>query len=286
MNFNDEYKKRLTLINEHIESFFANECKNLESFVTEAPVYSVLNGGKRVRGILTLEIARMLGGNEKTALEFAAAIEFIQAYSLVHDDLPCMDDDDYRRGQLSCHKKFGEAKGVLCGDSLLNLAYEVMLKSILNGGDGEKKAAAEIAHRAGIFGMIKGQLIDIDLMSKKDITLSDVEKLIEYKTTALISAAALAGAHIANADGEDIENIKNYAYHLGTAFQIRDDFEDEEEDKLREDEEKTPNFINLLGKEKATEKLVYHRNSARDILKKYEKSEFLTAMNEFLFGAF
>ena len=144
MNFNGEYKKRLMLINEHIESFFANECRNLESFVTEAPVYSVLNGGKRVRGILTLEVARMLGGNEKTALEFAAAIEFIQAYSLVHDDLPCMDDDDYRRGQLSCHKKFGEAKGVLCGDSLLNLAYEVMLKSILNGGDGEKKAAAEI----------------------------------------------------------------------------------------------------------------------------------------------
>ena len=175
---------------------------------------------------------------------------------------------------------------MLCGDSLLNLAYEVMLKSILTGGDGEKFAAYEIAKRSGIFGMIKGQLIDIDLMSKKDISLSDVERLIEYKTTALITAAALAGAHIANAGKEDIENIENYARHIGTAFQIRDDFEDEEEDKLKEEEEKTPNFINLLGKEKAIEKLIYHRNSARDILKKYEKSEFLTAMNEFLFGAF
>ena len=115
-----------------------------------------------------------------------------------------MDDDDYRRGKLSCHKKFGEAKGVLCGDSLLNLSYEVMLKAILTGGSGEKKAAYEIARRAGIFGMIKGQLIDIDLMSKKNISLDDVEKLIEHKTTALISAAALAGAYIANAGDKDI----------------------------------------------------------------------------------
>lgn len=286
MDFNTEYNKRLTLINKHIELFFENECKNLENFVTEPVIYSVLNGGKRIRGILTLEVAKMLGGDEEKALEFATAIEFIQAYSLVHDDLPCMDDDDYRRGKLSCHKKFGEAKGVLCGDSLLNLAYEVMLKAILTGGSGEKKAAYEIAHRAGIFGMIKGQLIDIDLMSKKNISLDDIEKLIEHKTTALISAAALAGAHIADAGDKDIENIKNYAYHLGTAFQIRDDFEDEQEDKAREDAQKTPNFINILGKEKAIEKLVFHRNSAEDILKKYRNSEFLMSMNSFLFGAF
>ena len=286
MDFNTEYNKRLTLINKHIELFFENECKNLENFVTGPVIYSVLNGGKRIRGILTLEVAQMLGGDEEKALEFATAIEFIQAYSLVHDDLPCMDDDDYRRGKLSCHKKFGEAKGVLCGDSLLNLAYEVMLKAILTGGSGEKKAAYEIARRAGIFGMIKGQLIDIDLMSKKNISLDDVEKLIEHKTTALISAAALAGAHIANAGDKDIENIKNYAYHLGTAFQIRDDFEDEQEDKAREDAQKTPNFINILGKEKAIEKLVFHRNSAEDILKKYRNSEFLMSMNSFLFGAF
>lgn len=286
MDFNTEYNKRLTLINKHIELFFENECKNLENFVTEPVIYSVLNGGKRIRGILTLEVAKMLGGDEEKALEFATAIEFIQAYSLVHDDLPCMDDDDYRRGKLSCHKKFGEAKGVLCGDSLLNLAYEVMLKAILAGGSGEKKAAYEIARRAGIFGMIKGQLIDIDLMSKKNISLDDVEKLIEHKTTALISAAALAGAHIANAGDKDIENIKNYAYHLGTAFQIRDDFEDEQEDKAREDEQKTPNFINILGKEKAVEKLVFHRNAAEDILKNYQNSEFLMSMNNFLFGSF
>lgn len=286
MNFNEEYNKRLALINGSIESFFKNECNNLENFVTEPVIYSVLGGGKRIRGILTTEVAKMLGGDENTALKFAVAIEFIQAYSLVHDDLPCMDDDDYRRGRLSCHKKYGEAKGVLCGDSLLNLAYEVMLKSILTGGEGEKSAAYEIAKRAGIFGMIKGQLIDIDLMSKKDISLSDVERLIEYKTTALITAAALAGAHIANAGKEDIENIENYARHIGTAFQIRDDFEDEQEDKIKEEDEKTPNFINLLGRKKATELLVYHRDEADRILKKYEKSAFLREMNSFLFGAF
>lgn len=286
MNFNEEYNKRLALINGSIESFFKNECNNLENFVTEPVIYSVLGGGKRIRGILTTEIAKMLGGDENAALKFAVAIEFIQAYSLVHDDLPCMDDDDYRRGRLSCHKKYGEAKGVLCGDSLLNLAYEVMLKSILTGGEGEKSAAYEVAKRAGIFGMIKGQLIDIDLMRKKDISLSDVERLIEYKTTALITAAALAGAHIANAGKEDIENIENYARHIGTAFQIRDDFEDEQEDKIKEEDEKAPNFINLLGRKKATELLVYHRDEADRILKKYEKSAFLREMNSFLFGAF
>ena len=177
MDFNTEYNKRLTLINKHIELFFENECKNLENFVTEPVIYSVLNGGKRIRGILTLEVAKMLGGDEEKALEFATAIEFIQAYSLVHDDLPCMDDDDYRRGKLSCHKKFGEAKGVLCGDSLLNLAYEVMLKAILTGGSGEKKAAYEAFVQEKVNWILE-KADDGDIILMHDIYMSSVDIFI------------------------------------------------------------------------------------------------------------
>lgn len=281
--FTDSYNKNIEIIENHIKSFFDTECNHLEKELVEPVKYSVLNGGKRIRGILSIEIAKMLGGESKNALDFAMAIEFIHAYSLVHDDLPCMDDDDFRRGMPSCHKKYGEASAVLCGDSLLNLAYEVMLKSIVNGIKGAKDAAYEVSSLSGIFGMIRGQVIDINLVNKKDVTLKDLEDLIEHKTCALIKAAALSGAYVAPHNDDDIKNISDYAYHLGMAFQLRDDFEDEDEDK---EGEGTPNFINLIGKDNAHKKLVYHAKKAEEILLKYENNEFLLGLNKFLFGDF
>lgn len=281
--FKESYNKNIKLIEDYIKEFFDTRFENLEEKMVEPIKYSVLNGGKRIRGILSVEIAKMLGGDINNALPFAMAIEFIHAYSLVHDDLPCMDDDDFRRGMPSCHKKFGEAMGVLCGDSLLNLSYEVMLESVINGVKGADKAAREVANFAGIFGMIRGQVIDINLVNNKNATLKDVELLIDNKTCALIKAAALSGAYVSPHSDMDLKNISEYAYHLGMAFQIRDDFEDEEEDK---EGEGTPNFINLLGKDKAHKKLVYHKDGAEKILNKYKNNAFLLGLNEFLFGSF
>ncbi len=281
--FIEGYNKNIEIIENYIKEFFDTKCKNLDENLVEPVRYCVLNGGKRIRGILAIETLKMLGEDYKKALDFAMAIEFIHAYSLVHDDLPCMDDDDFRRGMPSCHKKFGEDMAVLCGDSLLNLAYEVMLGAILKGNDGHKKAAYEVAHLSGIFGMIKGQVIDINLNAKKDVTVSDLEVLIENKTCALIKAAVLSGAYIAPHTDEDIKKLSEYAYHLGMAFQLRDDFEDEDEDK---EGEGTPNFLNLLGKENAYKKLVFHKDKANEILLSYKNNEFLLGLNEFLFGSF
>lgn len=281
--FIQSYNENIEIIENHIKHFFDTKCKNLDASLVEPVKYCVLNGGKRIRGILAIEIAKMLGEDYKKALDFAMAIEFIHAYSLVHDDLPCMDDDDFRRGMPSCHKKFGEDMAVLCGDSLLNLAYEVMLSAIVDGEEGYRKAAYEVAHLSGIFGMIKGQVIDINLINKENVAVSDLEVLIENKTCALIKAAVLAGAYIAPHSDDDIKNLSEYAYHLGMAFQIRDDFEDEDEDK---EGEGTPNFINLLGKENAYKKLVFHKNKANEILLNYKNNEFLLGLNEFLFGSF
>lgn len=281
--FKEKYNQNINLIEDYINKFFEKRFENLEEELVTPIKYSVLNGGKRIRGILSVEIAKMLGGDINNALPFAMAIEFIHAYSLVHDDLPCMDDDDFRRGMPSCHKKFGEAMGVLCGDSLLNLAYEVMFESIINGVKGADKAAREAANFAGIFGMIRGQVIDINLVKNKNATLKDVELLIDNKTCALIKAAALSGAYVSPHSDDDIKNVSEYAYHLGMAFQIRDDFEDEDEDK---EGEGTPNFINFLGKDEAYKKLLYHKNKVEEVLKKYKNNEFLLGLNAFLFGSF
>ncbi|MBE7037495.1 MAG: polyprenyl synthetase family protein [Ruminococcaceae bacterium] len=281
--FKESYNKNIETVENYIENYFNNALSHLEENLTAPLKYSVLNGGKRIRGILTIEIAKMLGGDVDNALPFAMAIEFIHAYSLVHDDLPCMDDDDFRRGMPSCHKKFGEAMGVLCGDSLLNLAYEVMLDSILKGTLGANKAAKAVAEFSGIFGMIRGQVIDISLVNKENVTLKDLELLIDNKTCALIKAATLSGAYVSPHSDEDIKKVSEYAYHLGMAFQIRDDFEDEDEDK---EGDGTPNFINLLGRDEAHKKLIYHKCEAEKILAKYNNNEFLLGLNEFLFGKF
>lgn len=195
--------------------------------VRDAMNYSLRNGGKRIRPILVLEFCRVLSGNVEAALDLACAVEMIHTYSLIHDDLPCMDDDDFRRGQPSCHKEFGEEYALLAGDGLLTLAFETALK----GGEGIKpenkiKAVRTLAELAGIRGMVGGQVIDLQSEGTSP-TIDKLHSIDRLKTGALIKASVLLGCYAANiTDDKVISSAVEYAECIGLAFQIVDDILD------------------------------------------------------------
>lgn len=226
----ENFTKRMQEDKELVEAAL---CKHL-SFpqygsddVIEGMRYSLLGGGKRIRAILALEFCRICGSPAENALPFACALEMIHAYSLVHDDLPCMDNDDMRRGQPSCHKKFGEASALLVGDGLLTLAFRTIAdgRSIPLSAERVADATQILADFAGIGGMIGGQVLDI-ASEGKQISLEKVIETYEGKTCALFRAAARLGCCAADAKPEWTEQADRYADALGMAFQIRDDILD------------------------------------------------------------
>ena len=192
----------------------------------EAMRYSLLSGGKRIRAILVLEFCRLFSGEYADAMPFACAIEMIHAYSLIHDDLPCMDNDDFRRGKPSCHKQFGEANALLAGDSLLTYAFEYPLTAE-SSLPAERRLAAlrELAKFAGCRGMAGGQYIDLDSEEKK-IPPALLDKLQLLKTSALMRASGDMGAIIGGAEDEQLAAADNYCRLIGLAFQITDDILD------------------------------------------------------------
>ncbi len=194
------------------------------SIVCEAMRYSVFNGGKRIRPVLTLEFCRLCGGKQETALAFACAVEMIHAYSLIHDDLPCMDNDDLRRGKPACHIRFGEANALLAGDALLTLAFETVFTAELAPAV-VVKAGACLSAAAGWGGMIGGQMMDL-LNEGKDIELSELLETDAKKTGRLITAACVLGCTAANAEEEKVEAAAAFAASIGLAFQLVDDILD------------------------------------------------------------
>ena len=199
-----------------------------EKTIYEAMRYSALGGGKRIRGVLTLMSCMMAGGKAEDAYPFAAAIEMIHAYSLIHDDLPAMDNDDFRRGKPTNHKQFGEAMAILAGDGLLGLAFETVLK---NGvADGKTWDALKLMSIcAGPDGMLGGQVVDME-SENKEIGYDELVYLQQHKTGALIKASCLMGAIIGGADEELKNKLELYAKNIGLAFQIKDDILDVEGD--------------------------------------------------------
>lgn len=195
-----------------------------EDEVSQAMLYSLKNGGKRVRPMLVLEFCRVCGGDVTAALPFACAVEMIHTYSLIHDDLPCMDDDDFRRGMPSCHKKYGEATALLAGDGLLTLAFSVLSKADLSA---EKKieAVKVLADCAGHLGMIGGQTMDLAHEGQK-ITLDMLRRTDALKTGRLIRCACALGCIAAGADEKMYNAAEKYADSIGLAFQIVDDLLD------------------------------------------------------------
>jgi farnesyl diphosphate synthase len=219
--------------------------------VTDAMRYAV-RGGKRLRGFLVLEGARMLGVGEAHAVSAAAAIEALHAYSLVHDDLPCMDDDDLRRGQPTVHRKWDEVTAVLAGDALQTLAFELLCDPALGSAEVRMDLVAGLARASGIDGMVLGQALDIAAETAgRSLTLEEITALQAGKTGALIGFAAEAGAVIAGADRAP---LRRYAAALGLAFQIADDILDVTGDeaktgkRLHKDAEAgKATFVSLLG---------------------------------------
>ncbi len=231
--------------------------------VINAMKYSSQGGGKRIRPVLLLEFCRVLGGNFIDAIPFAVAIEMIHCYSLIHDDLPCMDNDDYRRGQLSCHKVYGEDIALLAGDGLLTKAFEIMATSqYAKSSDADNvrramRAIGKTAYYSGVDGMIGGQVVDLNYEGKPctDVVLNTMHKL---KTAALIKLSCINGAILAGAGEQQILKAKEYALNLGLAFQIVDDVLDvtstqEELGKpIGSDAKNHKNtFVTVYGEEKA-----------------------------------
>ena len=260
MNFNCELKNRVNKIEQILNEYMPKE-EGYQKKVFESMNYSLKAGGKRLRPILTLEACKIVGGEEEDAIAFAVAIEMIHTYSLIHDDLPALDNDDLRRGRKTNHKVYGEAMAILAGDGLLNYAYEIMLKESIGKNDPEKylKAINEIAKSAGIYGMIGGQVVDIESEGKK-IDMDKLDFIHMNKTAAIIIGCMRAGAIIGNATDKQLEDITKYAKNIGLSFQIVDDILDivGDEAKLGKnvgsdiDNEKST-YPSLIGLEKSKE---------------------------------
>jgi len=228
MGFQKELEQKVIEIEQILEKYLPAE-EGYQKTVLEAMNYSVRVGGKRLRPMLMLEIYRMFGGTGAVIEPFAAALEMIHTYSLVHDDLPAMDNDMYRRGKKTTHVVYGEAMAILAGDGLLNYAFETACKAftIEPGQEAVGKALTVLASKAGVYGMIGGQVADVEA-EKRGLAI-DEKKLLyihEHKTAALIQASFMIGAILAGAADADVKLLEIAAYNIGMAFQIQDDILD------------------------------------------------------------
>ena len=250
-----------------------------EQTLIDSMEYSLMCGGKRIRPLLTLLFCELCGEDAKKALPFACAVEMIHTYSLIHDDMPCMDDDDYRRGKPSNHKVYGEDIATLSGDALQSLAFEIMTSDDVANSISPKnalKAANTLAKYCGVLGMVGGQVIDIQSEGKKaDITI--LQEMDEKKTAALIKASCEMGCIVAGADEAKINAATQYAHSIGIAFQIVDDILDvtstsEELGKPvgSDSENDKSTYVSLLGIDKCRELVKELTESAINSLSVFE----------------
>ena len=276
-----ERKKEVEQI---VTSFLPKE-EGYQKTVLEAMNYSVSAGGKRLRPMLMLETYRMFGGTSKVIEPFMAAIEMIHTYSLIHDDLPAMDNDEYRRGRKTTHVVYGEAMAILAGDALLNYAFETAASAFVldEGNPAIGKAFMILASKAGVYGMIGGQVLDVE-SEGKEIDADTLKFIHIHKTSALLESAMLIGAVLAGASEQQQRTVELAARELGLAFQIRDDIldvtgnTDELGKPVGSDEKNHKNtYVALEGLEKAKEDVKRYSESAIDRLKS------LPVRNEFLY---
>lgn len=293
MNFHDELNTRVEQINALMDEILL---KNVgpQEYLMEAMRYSVLGGGKRLRPMLMSETGKLFSENADKSLKyFMAAIELIHSYSLVHDDMPCIDNDEYRRGRKTTHAVYGEATALLAGDGLLNFAYETAALGIKESDDLRKAARAFeiLSNKAGIRGMVGGQAVDVRA-EKENKKISGEELLFihENKTAALIEASMMIGGVLSGAAESDVLKLEEAASKIGIAFQIRDDILDvegsfEELGKpIGSDESSNKaTYVSLFGLEKAKEDVAKYSEDALNILSSFEhKNEFLIMLVESL----
>ncbi|HEY9576107.1 MAG TPA: farnesyl diphosphate synthase, partial [Pseudobacillus sp.] len=238
----------------------------------EAMDYSLQAGGKRIRPMLIFATIASFEKTPRIGLAAAAALEMIHTYSLIHDDLPSMDDDDLRRGQPTNHKVFGEAAAILAGDALLTYAFQVIAQAESYSSEQKVVLMEWLAEAAGPEGMVGGQMADIE-GEKKELTLAELEYIHKNKTGRLLAYSVMAGALLAGASEEQLEHFQQYAFHIGLAFQIQDDILDVEgsEEKLgkrvgSDSANHKSTYPSLLTMEGAKDQLAQHANSAREAL--------------------
>ncbi len=227
MDFKTEMAERTAQIEQIIKKYLPKE-EGYQKTIMEAMNYSVLAGGKRLRPMLMQETYRLFGGRSEVIEPFMAAIEMIHTYSLVHDDLPAMDNDEYRRGKKTTHAVYGEAMGILAGDALLNYAYEAAARAFAMepGNPGVCQAFQILTAKAGIYGMVGGQTVDVESEGKPGMTKEKLDFIYRLKTSALIEGAMLTGAVLAGATQGEQKIIEQTAGDVGLAFQIQDDILD------------------------------------------------------------
>ena len=287
MNFKEALEKKVVHVEEILGSFLPKE-EGFQKVVLEAMNYSIMAGGKRLRPIMMEESYHLLGGRGKIVEPFMAALEMIHNYSLVHDDLPAMDNDEYRRGRKTTWKVYGDGMAVLAGDGLLNYAYETAVTAFSMTEDREElkrvaRALEVLTRKAGVYGMIGGQTADIEAESKEQITEELLLFIDENKTAALMQAAFMIGGILAGASEEAINKLERAAYDIGIAFQIQDDIlditsttevlgkpvgSDEKNHKLT--------YVSLHGLDRAKEEVCRLSGDAVHILKGLgEENDFL-----------
>ena len=277
LDFKVQKEQKVREIEDSLQNYLPKQ-KGYQKIIMEAMEYSLLAGGKRLRPMLMKETYTLFGGHSKVIEPFMAAIEMVHTYSLVHDDLPAMDDDDYRRGKKTTHVVYGEAMGILAGDALLNYAYETACSAFLYTDEPHyiAKALSVLTKKAGIFGMVGGQVVDVKMNGK----VPDMDMLMfiyELKTAALLEASFMIGGILAKASDEDVARLEEVAKNVGIAFQIQDDILD------------ITSTTEVLGKpvnsdeknEKTTYPSFYGLDAAKEAVKKYsmEAEKLLSEMN-------
>ncbi len=283
--FKQEQEKNILYIEDVLKKYLPKN-PSFQKTIYDAMEYSVMAGGKRLRPMMMYQAYKMFGGEDKELIEpFMAAIEMIHTYSLVHDDLPAMDNDTYRRGRKTTHVVYGEDMGILAGDALLNFAYETAIKgaSAAKAAKNAINALAILSKKAGIMGMVGGQVVDVELTGKK-LDEERLDFIFKLKTGALLEASLMVGAALAGADEKYIELMEQAGLNIGMAFQIQDDILDvtsttEELGKPVHSDEKNDKttYVSLYGLEKSHEDVEKYSKKALSIM------EELPYENQFLY---
>ena len=280
MSFEERTREYREFMERYLKDIYPRFRREPQKQLFDAMEYSLLAGGKRLRPIFALDFCRMCGGDWKTAAPFAAAMEMIHTYSLIHDDLPCMDNDDFRRGRPTNHKVYGETMAILAGDGLLTDAFMLAASAKLPKPEQMGFAIQILAQNAGSLGMVGGQVLDIQ-SETRELSEQEVIDIQSRKTGALINAACVLGVIAGGGDEKKIEAAATFAGALGMAFQIRDDMLDvigtqEEMGKGVGTDDTKNTFVKLYGLEKCEELVRKYTAAAIDALKIFEENTYMT----------
>lgn len=275
MSLQEFMVEKKVLIEDELKKHLCDDCNT--PLIYEAMTYSLFAGGKRLRPILAVMSCELFGGSIDDIMPFACSIELIHTYSLIHDDLPAMDNDDFRRGKPTNHKVYGDGFAILAGDALLNKAYEILFDIILSNKKPEYiRAAKEIAKAAGVTGMIGGQAMDL-FYENKEITLDRLGEIHDRKTGALLKVSLTAGALVAGAKEEDIRNINEFGCLIGRAFQVMDDVLDVKGSKSKlgksigkDKDSHKATYVKYCGADKSMEIASSMISKAKEIISVYE----------------